>query len=68
MSAQKYKLNKDNAVKIAKGAGIAMGGALSVYLLQLLPQIDFGIYTPAIVGIASILINAVREALKNGNS
>lgn len=58
------KLDRDTIVKIGKGAGIAMGGALCVYLLEVIPNIDFGSLTPAIVGIASILINAVREYMK----
>lgn len=66
MAAPKGKLDKDNLVKIAKGAGIAMGGALCVYLLEIIPNLDFGALTPAVVGIASILINTVRETLKNG--
>lgn len=60
----KYKLDKENGKKILKGAGIAMGGALAVYLLEVAPEVDFGNYTPVVVGIASILINAAREYLK----
>ena len=60
----KYELTKENGLKIGRGALIAMGGALCVYLLELLPQVDFGALTPMIVGVASILINALREYLK----
>jgi len=65
MSAPKGKLNKDNLIKIAKGSGIAMGGALCVYLLEIIPSIDFGALTPMIVAVASILINSLRETLKD---
>lgn len=65
MAAPKGKLDKENLVKIGKGAGIAMGGALCVYLLEVIPNLDFGVLTPAVVGIASILINTIRETLKD---
>lgn len=50
--------------KIGKGALIAMGGALCVYLLDIIPGLDFGSATPAIVGVASIIINSIKEYLK----
>lgn len=60
----KNAFDRETLIKIAKGAGIAMGGTLCVYLLQILPGLDFGAMTPMVVGIASILINALREYLK----
>ena len=55
---------KENLIKIAKGAGIAAGGAILTYCADQLPNIDFGVYTGAVVAIMSILINAGREWLK----
>jgi hypothetical protein len=60
----KYKFDKENLVKIAKGAGIAIGGALLVYVAEVLPQVDFGVYTPLAVAVGGILINAARQFLK----
>ena len=60
----KNSLDSTTLAKIGKGALIAMGGALCVYLLEIIPTVDFGNLTPAIVGIASILINSIREYLK----
>ena len=54
----KYTLNKEDGKKILKGTLIAGSGAILTYLLSTLPSIDFGQYTPAIVAILSILINA----------
>ncbi len=54
----KFSLNQEDLVKILKGAGIAMGGALLTYLLQVVPNINFGVYTPGVVALLSILINA----------
>ena len=56
-----YSLDKESLIKILKGAGIALGGSLCVYLLQTIPQVNFGTWTPVIVAVASIIINAVKE-------
>ncbi|TRZ49330.1 MAG: hypothetical protein D4S01_08885 [Dehalococcoidia bacterium] len=58
VASEKYSLNKADLLKISKGAGIAMGGALLAYLLQILPNVEFGEYTAVVVAILSILINA----------
>lgn len=50
--------------KIARGAMIAGGGALIVYVLTFVSGMDFGELTPVIVAICSIAINAVREYMK----
>lgn len=54
----RFTLNKEDGQKILKGASIALGGALLTYLLEIIPEIDFGSYTPTVVAVASILINA----------
>jgi len=59
----KYKLNKHDLMKLTKGAGVAMGGALVTYLLQLLPNVDFGEYTVVVVGVLSIGLNSLRKLL-----
>ncbi len=59
------KLNKTNGIKILKGAGIAIGGALLVYIAELLPSVNFGAYTALVVAIGGILINAVKEYLSD---
>jgi len=65
MTAQiRNSFDKITLIKISKGAGIAMGGALCVYLLEMIPGLNFGNMTPMIVGVASILINSLREYLK----
>jgi len=58
MQSKQFKLNKEDGLKIAKGAGIALGGALLAYAAQTLPNVDFGPYTALVVALASILINA----------
>lgn len=58
MESKKFTLNKEDGLKILKGAGIALAGALLTYLADLIPSIDFGSYTPVVVSLSSILINA----------
>lgn len=59
----KYRLNKQDLLKIAVGAGIALGGAFLTYLAEIIGQVDFGDYTPIVVSISSVLINAGRKFL-----
>jgi hypothetical protein len=61
MISQKYSLNKEDMLKIGKGACIALGGTLATYLLDVLTQIDMGVYTPVVVSIFSILINTFSK-------
>jgi len=56
--SKKFSLNKKDGLKIAKGAGIALGGALLAYLAEIIPDVDFGQWTPMVVAMSSILINA----------
>ncbi len=51
--------------KIAKGALIAMGGALCAYLLQISATIDFGAYTGIVVAVFSIIINALKVSIEH---
>ena len=60
----KYTLTKENLVKIAKGAGIALGGALLAYVAEILPQVDFGVWTGLVAALSAVLINAARQFIK----
>ena len=61
----KFTFTKENLIKIAKGAGIAVGGAILTYLASYISSTDFGQWTPVVVALGGILINAGREFLKN---
>jgi len=60
----KFTFTKENYIKILKGMGIALGGAALTYLTSFISNTDFGIYTPVVVALGGILINAGREFLK----
>ena len=61
----KYKLNKKDGLKIAKGAGLAAGGAVVVFLVEILPNVDFGELTYMIIPIVSIILNSALKFVKN---
>lgn len=61
----RYTLNKEDGKKILVGLGIACGGALLTYVSDLIPNIDFGEFTPVVVALFSVLINAGRKFLEN---
>ena len=62
--SKKYTLNKQDLIKIGKGAGIAVGGSLLAYLATIIPEMDFGPQTLIISTIAMILINAGLKFFK----
>lgn len=62
--SDKFRLNKEDSLKILKGAGIALAGALLTYLAEILPKVDFGNYTLIVAPIISILINAGLKFFK----
>ncbi len=41
-----------------KGALIAVSGAFLTYLLETIPNLDFGLYTPMVVAASAVLINS----------
>lgn len=61
--SKKYSLNKADAKRIGLGALVAIGGAAVVYLGELIPNVDFGQYTPIAVALGGILVNTLRKFL-----
>jgi len=61
--SKKYQLNAKDIKSVATGAYIAVGGALVTYVSEAITQIDFGDYTPIVVALSSVFINAVRKWL-----
>ena len=64
MQSKKFKLNKDDGLKIAKGAGIATLGSLLTFLVLVLGEIDFGEYTPIVLLSQPLLSTAVNTLIK----
>ena len=63
MKSEKYELISEDLKKIGIGALVATGGALITYLAETIPNVDFGAYTPIVVAISGVLVNAVRKYL-----
>lgn len=55
-----FLVNSQDVERILKGAMIAVAGALAVYIADIVPTIDFGIWTPLAVALASVAVNALR--------
>ncbi len=61
---KKNSLDKETFIHIVKGGLIAGGGVALTYILQAISMMEFGEWTAIVVGICSILINAIREFIK----
>jgi len=61
--SKKLELNKEDITKVAKGLGLAVAGAGVTYLLEVIPNINFGEWTPLVVAVNSVLANFVRKWL-----
>lgn len=64
MSQIKNSFDQETLVKIGKGALIAGTGAVALYILDAVKDLDLGAFTPLIVAIVPILVNAVKEFTK----
>lgn len=63
VQSKKYTLNHEDGKKLWKGLLVAVGGALITYVAQIVGEIDFGTWTPAVVAVSSVLVNAARKFL-----
>jgi len=45
---------------LLKGLGVALAGALIVWIPTVLSGIDFGVWTPLAVSLASVFVNFLR--------
>jgi len=61
--SKRYQINKTDIKKILTGAGVAGAGAALTYLVEVLPNIELGDYSPLVVALFSVLANAVRKWL-----
>ena len=53
----------DALCQIGRGFLIAIGAAILTYTADTIPNVDFGVYTPMVMGIFSVLINFARKYL-----
>lgn len=65
--SKKYELNKEDLVKIGKGAGIALAGCLLTYLTEIIGDVDFGEFTSMVTALWSVVVNFVSKFLKDNS-
>jgi len=58
-----YSLNQTDGYKILRGGLIVAAGAIITYVLDTIPMIDFGVYSPLVVSISSSLLETLRRYL-----
>ena len=64
--SKKYKLNKEDGLKILKGFGLAIAGSALVWGADIITQVDFGtFYTTLVVKLEAVGINALRKLLSS---
>jgi hypothetical protein len=57
-------MSKEQLIKIAKGAGIAMGAAALTALFQYCSGVDFGKYNELVQALVAIGLNIVKVSIK----
>lgn len=57
----KFKLTIEDLKKILIGLWIAMLGAAITYIVEEIPNVDFGEWTPIAVALAAVLVNTARK-------
>ena len=63
MVSYKYELDNVDWKKVGIGAGVAVAGAVITYVVELIPQINFGDLTPLVVAASSVIANMGRKFL-----
>ena len=61
METKRFTFNQEKLLSIAKGACIAMLGALLTYITTFLSGQDFGEFTPLLVAGWSMLVNVLKK-------
>ncbi len=61
MNSPKYSINKQDLLKIARFGGVALFGAFLTYLSSVIPNINFGIWTPVITAVWGIILESGRR-------
>lgn len=60
-----FTLSKADLIAVAKGLGIAVAGAAATYLSTFIAGHDFGLYTPIVVALWSVVVNLIRKWVPN---
>lgn len=61
--SKRFSLDLTDLKKIGVGLLVAVGGAVLTYLTGLIPNVDFGAFTPLVVTGWSVIVNILRKLL-----
>jgi len=56
-----FALNKTDVFKALRGLVVVLAGAALTYVADMIPSVDFGMYSPLVVSISSTLIELARR-------
>jgi hypothetical protein len=59
--SKRFSLVSEDKKKILTGALVAAAGAFITFVADAIPSVDFGQYTPFVVALVSVLVNAFRK-------
>lgn len=59
----KFGFGRQDFISLGKGLFIALAGAALTYFASFATSHDFGVWTPVVVALASVLVNAARKSL-----
>jgi hypothetical protein len=60
-----FSISREQLVSVLKGLGIAAAGAALTYLTSYFANTDFGVWTPVVVTVWSVIINFLRKYVPN---
>lgn len=60
MNSKKFQLSITDKAKIKRSFLVAFGGAVVVFIPDLIANIDFGVFAPFATAAAGIALNALR--------
>lgn len=65
--SKRFRLDKEDGIKILTGFGIAALGAVLTYGTEIIAQIDFGMYAPIVVALWSVIVNIGRKFISDNS-
>jgi len=65
MASPKYKLNKEDGLKILKVLGWTLGSALVAFVIDLVPQVELGMHYAWLVPMINTGLVALQKWIKD---
>ncbi len=64
-ASRAFDFKQSDGKAVGRGAVVAAVGAAIVCLTQTTSEADFGVWTPFVTALASVLVNAIRKWLSD---